>query len=159
MGIGAHHNLTLQRRSSTHLEGNREGTDTVSEVDVQHPTQSTNENTSRAPAHLLPWKKGQSGNPGGRPKLSPELRQLLLDKSGRAIERLVELMESQDERIAFMASKEILDRTYGRPKDADTDDDDKRSVTINIVKLAPDGNNTATQLAPTTVSVRSLALS
>lgn len=29
---------------------------------------------SAAPAYLTPWKKGQSGNPGGRPKLPPELR-------------------------------------------------------------------------------------
>lgn len=48
--------------------------------------------------------------------------------SVRAVERLGELMESDDERIAFAASKEILDRRLGRPKQ-------EAEVTVNNVDV------------------------
>lgn len=36
--------------------------------------------------------------------------------SMRAVERMAALMESEDERIAFAAAKEIMDRRLGKPK-------------------------------------------
>lgn len=60
------------------------------------------------------WVKGQSGNPGGRPAVVAEVRRLARMHTGEAIDRLVELMRSTDERVAFAAIRELLDRGYGR---------------------------------------------
>ena len=58
------------------------------------------------------------------------------------MERLVELIESDDERIALLAAKEVLDRAYGKPKPIEDEDAAKgKSVTINILRLAKDEPN------------------
>lgn len=82
------------------------------------------------------FQKGVSGNPGGKAKLDVNVKELARSKTKRAFERIVELVESDDERVAFMAAKEVIDRAYG--KSAPADDEDARnakSVTINIVRL------------------------
>jgi hypothetical protein len=65
------------------------------------------------------FQKGVSGNPGGRPRISAEVRDLVRSKAPRAFERLVDLMESQDERVAIAASNAVLDRAFGRPASED----------------------------------------
>ena len=84
------------------------------------------------------FKPGQSGNPGGRSAIPEDIRITAMRFTGRALERITQLIESDDERVAFMASKELLDRVYGRTKTADDDDGKNGRVTINIVKLAGD---------------------
>jgi len=54
---------------------------------------------------------GQSGNPGGRPKGIAALARVHTDK---AVQVLVDGMESTDERVKIAAAKEILDRGYGK---------------------------------------------
>lgn len=61
------------------------------------------------------FQKGVSGNPGGRPAMAPEVREALEGASERAAQRLVELVDSDDPRVALMASNAILDRLYGKP--------------------------------------------
>ncbi len=63
----------------------------------------------------MAFKKGQSGNPGGRPKEVAEVRKLAKEHGPAAIERLVELMSSENERTAVAACEAILNRGYGRP--------------------------------------------
>ena len=63
----------------------------------------------------MPFKKGQSGNPGGRPKEVAEVRELAKNYGSVAIERLVALMASENERTAVAACEAILNRGYGRP--------------------------------------------
>lgn len=105
------------------------------------------------------FQKGVSGNPGGRPKAEKDVKALALKNSKAAMEKIIALIEDKDSRIALMAAKEVLDRAYGKPKIAEDDDaNDKRNVTINIVRYA-DGNNTPKQLDAEAVSVRTLALS
>jgi hypothetical protein len=65
-----------------------------------------------------PFKPGQSGNPGGRPKLTPralEVRAAFREASTRAVERLTELLESGDPDVVLRASKAILERAWGVP--------------------------------------------
>ena len=61
------------------------------------------------------WVRGTSGNPGGMPKPPEGLRTRLAELSPRAVERLGELLNSDDERVRLEAAKAILDRHLGRP--------------------------------------------
>jgi Family of unknown function (DUF5681) len=60
------------------------------------------------------WKKGVSGNPGGRRPIPPDVKLALEAMTPRAVERLAELLESSDESVAIRAVSIILDRTYGK---------------------------------------------
>lgn len=57
------------------------------------------------------WLPGQSGNPGGRPK---GIAAIAREHTDKAVQVLVEGMESADERVKLAAAKEILDRGYGK---------------------------------------------
>jgi len=61
------------------------------------------------------WVPGTSGNPGGRQKPPDGLRTRLAKLSPRAVERLGELLDSDDERVRLEAAKALLDRHLGRP--------------------------------------------
>lgn len=62
--------------------------------------------------NLKPWKPGQSGNPGGRPKGIAALARQHTDK---AIEVLAKALDSKDERVRVTAAEKLLDRGYGKP--------------------------------------------
>src|SRR5271169_6155566 len=63
----------------------------------------------------MPFKKGQSGNPGGRIGVPKEVRELARTHTGDAINRLVFWMQSDDPRASVAASNSLLDRGYGKP--------------------------------------------
>lgn len=68
------------------------------------------------------WKKGQSGNPAGRPKKLPELRELLANvlgdsKDGKtAAEAILMALRTKAIRGDVRAAELLLDRAYGKPK-------------------------------------------
>jgi hypothetical protein len=62
------------------------------------------------------WRPGQSGNPSGHSGEYGEVIRLARAHSMRAVERLAELMESPDERVAAVACQAILDRAHGKPR-------------------------------------------
>ena len=61
------------------------------------------------------WLPGRSANPGGRPGVPDVVKATLRELSPRAVQRLGELLDSDDERIRLEAAKAILDRHLGRP--------------------------------------------
>jgi hypothetical protein len=68
----------------------------------------------------MPFIRGQSGNPGGRPKAVADVLDMARGHSVRAIEFLASVMDdtSADLRARVAAAKEILDRGLGRPPQA-----------------------------------------
>jgi hypothetical protein len=64
------------------------------------------------------WQKGESGNPGGRPKVAAEVLELVRQHGPEAVARLVILMRSKNEAVALRATETLLDRGYGRPRQA-----------------------------------------
>lgn len=72
------------------------------------------------------WKKGISGNPGGRPKEIAEVRMLAQEHTKEAIETLVKIMRNTKATAAarVAASNAILDRGYGKPSQALTGPND-----------------------------------
>lgn len=70
--------------------------------------------------------KGQSGNPGGRPKGSAEVRELAQRLTARSFEELERMaFTSDDDRVRLDAIRIILDRGYGRPAQAITGSEDE----------------------------------
>ena len=62
------------------------------------------------------FAKGRSGNPGGRPKASGDIRDLARQHSEAALQTLVEIAahgENESARVA--AANAILDRGWGKP--------------------------------------------
>lgn len=71
-----------------------------------------------------PFKKGQSGNPSGRPKIIGPLRDLARAHTLDALDTLIEVMKDKASPPAsrVAAAKELLDRGYGKapqPMDGD----------------------------------------
>lgn len=66
-----------------------------------------------------PFKKGQSGNPGGKNGVCKEVLDLARSHCKEALDTLVDLMRnSPDEKTRKAASDSILDRGLGRPVQA-----------------------------------------
>src|SRR5688572_7442090 len=68
--------------------------------------------------HTGLFKKGKSGNPGGRPKKDPELKEIFNAASPKAAYTLVMLMDHEDPKIALAAADKVLDRSLGKPVQA-----------------------------------------
>lgn len=54
-------------------------------------------------------------NPGGRPRLLGEYRDLARSYSAEALERLAQLMRSDDAAVALRACEAMLNRAWGTP--------------------------------------------
>jgi hypothetical protein len=65
------------------------------------------------------WQPGQSGNPTGRGGLYLECRRLAAEASPDAMRKLIELMDAEDERVSYMATVAVLDRSGVKPMDYD----------------------------------------
>lgn len=64
----------------------------------------------------MPFVKGQSGNPGGRPKDAAQIAGLARKHSREAIKKLVEWMRSDNAKASVSAAQALLDRGYGKPQ-------------------------------------------
>jgi hypothetical protein len=67
-----------------------------------------------------PFKKGQSGNPGGRPKLPEEFKELARTNSIIALQKAIDIMTNpnSDPKDVLKAADMIMDRGFGKATQA-----------------------------------------
>jgi len=93
------------------------------------------------PQNLKPFKKGQSGNPKGRPKKLPQLDVLMAEVLGEenkdgltAAEAILKALRAKAAKGDVRAAEVLLDRAYGKAKQSIEHDLNKsiESITIEI---------------------------
>ena len=82
------------------------------------------------------FTRGQSGNPGGRPKGVAEVQDLARQHAPEALDRLVAIMRSDNERAATAAASLILDRAYGKPTQPIDGNGDGGPIVVVLRKFA-----------------------
>lgn len=92
----------------------------------------------------MPFRPGESGNPGGRPNedsMTREVKRLAKEKSPEAIARLVFWMQSDNPKASVSAANALLDRAVGKPKQAIVggDEDDLPIQLAGVIKLTKPG--------------------
>ena len=83
----------------------------------------------------MPFKKGQSGNPGGRPKEEVAVRDLARAHTVEAVERLVHWMRSDNAKASVSASVGLIDRGWGKPTQPLSGDEESGPVVLEIVRF------------------------
>jgi hypothetical protein len=63
---------------------------------------------------LRPWKPGQSGNPGGRHKVTEAMR-LCRELTPDAVATLAANLKDKNGQVSNMAAKILLEQAWGRP--------------------------------------------
>lgn len=63
-----------------------------------------------------PWRKGQSGNPNGRPKIPPDVREMLKAATVPAAQLLADVISDPTAKteLRIDAARTVLDRVYGK---------------------------------------------
>lgn len=93
------------------------------------------------PATPGSWKKGQSGNPGGRPSKVPEISVTCREMTPAVVARLARIIKDGADRDAVPASKIVLAYAWGAPKEDVTIGDGSRlEVTVRYESAAHDGD-------------------
>jgi len=89
------------------------------------------------------FKKGQSGNPKGKPKKIPALDKLLADVLGEekngieAAKAILMALRTKATKGDVRAAEVLLDRAYGKAKQVTEEIGKGGSITLNIVRGRP----------------------
>ena len=84
----------------------------------------------------MAFRKGQSGNPGGRPKETGHVRELARQHTGESIATLAAIMgdKSENARARVAAAEALLDRAWGRPAQSHTLEVDAGGKLLSLIE-------------------------
>src|SRR5947207_14242510 len=83
------------------------------------------------------WLPGSSPNPGGRPKIIEDIRDLAREHSATAINTLVQIAESgKQESARVAAASALLDRGWGKPTQPLSGDDAMPPIGVSGTAVA-----------------------
>jgi hypothetical protein len=83
----------------------------------------------------MAFVKGQSGNPGGRPKEDGEVKALAREYTEEAIERLVFWMRGDNPKASVTAAQTLLDRGYGKAPQAIGGASDMPPIQVEEIRI------------------------
>ena len=63
----------------------------------------------------MPFAPGQSGNPSGRPKQDPAIKEAARAHADKAIAVFVANLDDEDPKVRHKAAEALLDRGFGKP--------------------------------------------
>ena len=72
----------------------------------------------------MPWVKGQSGNPGGRPRLDPAIKEAMRENGLRGITRMRQLLDDEtawgnagwmSDKAQIALASLAMERAFGKP--------------------------------------------
>jgi hypothetical protein len=92
-----------------------------------------------------PFERGKSGNPGGRPRVISEVRDLARVYAPAAIKELGRLaLKARSESARIAAARELLDRGYGKATeilaDEEASDIGPKMIEVRFTKPRPEPN-------------------
>ena len=91
-------------------------------------------------AITMPFVKGKSGNPSGRPAVSPAMRKArtaLEDKATpRAVEVAIELLDCDDDKVRATVALGLIKAGLGEHTRAAVDDDGKTVGAVDVESVA-----------------------
>ena len=108
---------------------------TARAIQPHESTQNSGGTVAGRYENLRPWKPGQSGNPGGRPKrdIAAEIARAIFERDTEAIERVFATELKKGNSRVFTA---LADRAYGKPRqslDFSAEDGESNPVRLEIV--------------------------
>ena len=115
---------------------------TQKQLNIRSVKQHKNSTMAAKDIEKHKFKKGQTGNPNGRPKKLPELNKIMADilgdeKNGlTAAERILKAIEAKALRGDIKAAEMLLDRGYGKPKQT-TDTNITTTEPLVIIRTEP----------------------
>lgn len=89
----------------------------------------------RIPPKGRPFAKGQSGNPKGRPKILSSVREACRELAPDMLNRIRQIAETAEPRVALEAARELLDRGFGKPVVGDTDPVAGQVTTVRFIHV------------------------
>jgi hypothetical protein len=101
---------------------------------------------NKIPPGSKPFKKGQSGNPKGRPKKIPDLMVLLANVLGdtkndlTAAEHILNALRKKALAGDVRAAEMLLDRAYGKPKQP-TENTTDLNIKLPAIKIIDTSKN------------------